>query len=174
MKPFLLLAIVFALPLGAASGACRAQAAQDDSTLAVHLSDRAMKDYMLNCAGCHRFDGRGAEKLGIPDFRGYVGVFTHLEAGRQYMVRVPGSAQSQLSDADLAQVLNWIVVRYDASHAARPFQPFSADEVGRVRSQRYDDVARERYELTKALKAEGLQPAPYAYGAGSRQAPAAP
>lgn len=171
MKALLPRALIFLVPLAIVTGNACAQAGPNEADNAVHLSDAAMKDYMLNCAGCHRFDGRGAEKLGIPDFRHRIGVFTHLPEGREYMVRVPGSAQSQLSDADLARVLNWIIVRYDPEHAARPFQGFTADEVSHVRSQRYDDVARERHALTSKLEAMGLTPAPYTYGAGKQPTP---
>lgn len=166
------LAAIFFAAMASFAGACTGLARAED--LFAYLTDGAMKDYMLNCAGCHRFDGKGAERLGIPDFRDSIGVFTHLERGRQYMIRVPGAAQSRLSDERLAQVLNWIVARYDTGHAAQPYAPFTAEEVGKVRTQRYDDVARERRELTRELESMGMRLAPYTYGVGNGQAGTAP
>jgi len=141
----------------------------DAQDLAIYLTDVAMRDYMLNCGGCHRVDGKGLEALGIPDFRNSIGLFTHLKQGRDYMIRVPGAAQSQLSDAALADVLNWMVARYAPRQAALPYLPFTAREVGRVRAQRYDDVAQARRALTRELEAMQLQPAPYTYGTGHDQ-----
>jgi len=136
--------------------------------LAVYLNDKAMRDYLLNCAGCHRFDGKGLEKLGIPDFRASISVFTHLPQGREYLIRVPGAAQSQLTDEALAQVLNWLVARYAPEQAPKPWQAYTAEEVARVRPKRYEDVARVRRELTRALQALALQPSTYTYGSAAR------
>jgi len=144
--------------------AVQAQSPAPRQDLSIYLSETAQRDYLLNCAGCHRFDGKGLEKQGIPDFRGSISLFTHLPAGREYLVRVPGSAQSQLNDEALAQVLNWLVARFAPEQAPQPWQPYTALEVARVRSQRYDDVARERRTLTEALHALGLRPAAYTYG----------
>ena len=76
-------------------------------------SSQAFKDYMLQCAGCHRYDGQGLTHRGIPNFNQSIGLFTRLPAGRDYMIRVPGASQSQLDNADLARVLNWIVATLD-------------------------------------------------------------
>src|SRR5579862_5025319 len=65
-------------------------------------------DYMLNCRGCHGPDGRGIAD-GAPAFRDTVGKFLRVPGGREYLVRVPGTAQSELSDARTAALLNWIV-----------------------------------------------------------------
>jgi len=144
--------------------AVHAQTSVSQQDMSVYLNERAQRDYLLNCAGCHRFDGKGLEKQGIPDFRGSISLFAHLQAGREYLIRVPGSAQSQLSDEALAQVLNWLVARFAPEQAPKPWQPYTALEVARVRSKRYDDVARERRALTDALHALGLRPAAYTYG----------
>ena len=47
-----------------------------------------------------------------------VGRFLRTSRGREYLIRVPGSAQSPLSDAALAALLDWIVVRFDPETAA--------------------------------------------------------
>ena len=47
--------------------------------------------------------------------------------------RVPGVATSPLGDADLAELMNWILWRFDREHLPANFQPFTAAEMGRLR-----------------------------------------
>ena len=56
-------------------------AAANGAPAADTLWQAARADYVLQCAGCHRVDGRGSTPHGIPDFRNSVGAFTHLPAG---------------------------------------------------------------------------------------------
>ena len=48
------------------------------------LRQAARADYVLQCAGCHRVDGRGSTPHGIPDFRNSVGAFVHLPEAVSY------------------------------------------------------------------------------------------
>lgn len=132
-------------------------------------NEGAFKDYMLQCAGCHRFDGTGAEQKGIPSFVDSIGLFSRIPEGRAYMIRVPGASQSQINNDDLAIVLNWIVAKYspDEYHNDN-FRPFTASEVGASRPYRFDDVAVERRKLEQILKEKGLEPANYFYGTAGR------
>lgn len=127
-------------------------------------STAAFKDYMLQCAGCHRFDGAGATHRGIPSFQDSIGLFTYLPAGRDYMIRVPGSSQSQLNNADLAQVLNWIVATFSPDQITSTYKPFTASEVGASRPYRFDDVVPVRKVLQQELEQQGHALAPYLYG----------
>jgi len=166
------LSCFFAAAALAAAGS--APTARADTTaalrdLSIYLTDHAMRDYVLNCSGCHRLDGKGAQHLGIPDFRGHIGIFTHLPQGREYLFRVPGAAQAQLSDDRLAKVLNWIIATYDSQRARQAdFVPYTGEEVATARAQRYDDVAKVRQTLTRQLQTIGLEPAPYTYGASNK------
>lgn len=127
-------------------------------------STAAYKDYMLACGGCHRFDGEGIGRNAVPSFRNSVGMFTQLPEGRAYMIRVPGASQSPLGNAELAQVLNWMVANFSPEQVAADFRPFTANEVGAVRPYRFDDVASARRELEGQLAEKNLHPAPYLYG----------
>ncbi|MEJ7927435.1 hypothetical protein WG908_11795 [Sphingobium sp. AN641] len=40
---------------------------------------------------------------------------------------------SNISDKDLADVLNWMIQRFDPTHIPKGFRPYSAMEVGRLR-----------------------------------------
>ncbi|MFV0282445.1 MAG: cytochrome C [Castellaniella sp.] len=141
-----------------------AAASQAAMLQAMGSSTSAYKDYMLNCGGCHRFDGEGVARNAVPSFRNSVGLFTHLPEGREYMIRVPGAAQSLLDNAELANVLNWMVANFSPGAVASDFRPFTAAEVGAVRPYRFDDVAAERRQITTRLLQMGLTPAPYLYG----------
>jgi mono/diheme cytochrome c family protein len=92
----------------------------------------AQVNYMLQCQGCHLADGMGREGK-VPQLRGLVGRYLEVPGGREYLVRVPGSSQSPLDDAELAEVLNWVVEQFGPEEVARGFVRFTAEEVRRVR-----------------------------------------
>jgi hypothetical protein len=107
-------------------------------------------DYMLHCMGCHLEDGSGAPGR-VPTLVG-VGRFLWAPAGRAYLVRVPGSAHAPLSDAALASLLNWMLVRFDPGSAgARAFVPYDAAEVARYRAAPLADADAERRRLLAIL-----------------------
>ena len=106
---------------------------------------RAQFNYQMSCQGCHAPDGSGASA--VPRMRGAVGMFLDLPEGREYLVRVPGSAVSALEDAELAEVLNWIVQEFAGESLTAPFEPYSAHEVGRLRQQPLNEVVQYRAQL---------------------------
>lgn len=128
------------------------------------LRQAARADYVLQCAGCHRVDGRGSNPHGIPDFRQSVGVFTQLPEGREYLIRVPGAAHSQLSNAELAAVLNWVLGEFSAAQLPAGFIPYTAEEVAAARPNRYDDVVPVRHALARKLTSMGFTLSDYSYG----------
>lgn len=93
---------------------------------------RARQNWILSCQGCHRSDATGTPQT-TPAMAGFVAKFLHLPGGREYLVRVPGVATAALSDADLAEVVNWSLVRFDAANVPADFKPYTAAEVGRLR-----------------------------------------
>lgn len=101
-------------------------------------------DYVLHCQGCHGPDGEGSAQ-GAPPFRGNVARLAATESGRAYLLRVPGTQFSELDDARLAAVLNWILERFDPPTGDRPgVRPFTADEVARLRGHPLVSVSGER------------------------------
>jgi hypothetical protein len=116
-------------------------------------------DYMLECQGCHGADGRGIPGA-VPDMRASLGRFLTVPGGREYLVRVPGSAQSPLDDRSLAELLNWMIRSFGPEEVARGFQPYDADEVASQRSP-LTDVEPLRRELLKRIgQAERAAPGP--------------
>lgn len=123
----------------------------------VEFTERARSNYMLQCQGCHGADGQGSRHGEVPDMRGVVGLFLRVEAGREYLVRVPGSAFSQLTDSALAEVLNWLLPKLSATEMPPYFQPFRAGEVGELRKKPLLDPVAERSRLLARLENIGIR-----------------
>jgi hypothetical protein len=117
----------------AASGACAG-----DDVARVH--------YLLHCGGCHLADGRGVPPE-VPSLRGELGRLAALPEGRRYLARVPGASQAPLSNAELAAVLNWVLVTFSEETLPSGFVPLSIDEVGNARSEVLADPLRERQRI---------------------------
>jgi hypothetical protein len=113
-------------------------------------------DYAFRCKGCHGFAGEGTPGH-VPRLAGFVGLFTRLPEGRDYLMRVPGVAGARLDDARLAAVLNWMLATYGRGQVAPGFAPFTPEEVGVARRQplRAEREAM-RARLLGALRARGL------------------
>jgi len=97
-------------------------------------AQRAWQNWTLNCQGCHRPDGTGTDQT-APSLAGTVARFLSVPGGREYLSRVPGVAASALSDADLAEVMNWMLWRFDKEHLPPDFQPYTAAEIGQLRTR---------------------------------------
>jgi mono/diheme cytochrome c family protein len=95
---------------------------------------RAWQHWTLNCQGCHRPDGTGSDET-APSLAGTVARFLSVPGGREYLGRVPGVAASALSSADLAEVMNWMLWRFDQEHVPEDFQPYTAAEIGQLRTR---------------------------------------
>lgn len=107
-------------------------------------------NYMLHCMGCHTPDGTG-EPGRVPSLRNTLIPFAASAAGRKFLVQVPGSAQSTLTDAELAAVLNWMVSTLSAQPARQELRPFTAAEVAAYRSTPLVAVKAERARLMASL-----------------------
>jgi mono/diheme cytochrome c family protein len=119
--------------------------------------DLGRQYYILNCAGCHQFDGTGSASHEIPKMRGAVGHFLRLPEGRAFLVQVPGTSNSALSDAQIAVLLNWMLPQFSREEIPPDFVPYTAEEVTRLRNQRLDDVAATRAAIVTRLAAMGYR-----------------
>jgi mono/diheme cytochrome c family protein len=102
--------------------------------------------YVLHCAGCHGLDGQGAYSARVPDLR-RMGHFLRLPGGRDFLTRVPGVLGSGLDDAQVAQVLNWMLD--GMARATRPADTplFTALEIDQARASPLADVMAQRRRL---------------------------
>lgn len=138
---------------GAAAGAFAAPAsAQADGAADAAL---ARQHWVLNCMGCHTATGGGIPGK-VPPLANSLGYFTHLPAGREYVMRVPGASNSALSDRELADVLNWVLTTMNRDALPRDFKPYTAAEVAAHRRPALSDVATVRAGLVRALQTRGI------------------
>ncbi|MBL8266692.1 c-type cytochrome [Steroidobacter sp.] len=114
--------------------------------IADDVERRAKEDYLLHCMGCHGEQGRGLVGK-VPSFPDDLGRLLTLPNGRDFIQRVPGVTQSDLSSVRLAAVLNWIVKTFAPADVAARTAPFTVAEVERLRTQPLLEVARERPAL---------------------------
>lgn len=114
-------------------------------------------NWLVLCSGCHLPKAHGVPDLGVPRINGFVGNFLKVDGGREYLVRVPGAAQAPLTDAQLADLLNWLVQGPLAGDSApTKFQPYTAAEVGDLRDDSFLLPDARRAELLQLMKNQGI------------------
>lgn len=111
----------------------------------------ARQNYILNCQGCHLPDGSGS-KGNVPKMNDFVGYFLHVPGGREFIVQVPGAASAPISDRELADVMNWILLNFSRNELPDPFEPYSAEEIGKLREEPLIDILQRREELLTQIK----------------------
>lgn len=122
-------------------------------SVAVTTSARAA--YAVHCAGCHGMDGAGSKLGYVPDLRG-LGQFLRLPGGREFVIKVPGVMGSGLSDAQVAEVTNWVLGGIAAASRPQGFVPYDGSEVTRARSTPLVDVAAMRRQLVAQARELGI------------------
>lgn len=109
-------------------------------------------NYMLNCQGCHLPDGSGFPAHNVPDLRNQMGKFLFVPGGREFIVQVPGSAQSDLDDQALADLLNWMLQTFSPDQLPANLQPYTGHEVAQLRQQPLTYVTEVRNQLMLKIK----------------------
>jgi mono/diheme cytochrome c family protein len=110
-------------------------------------------NYMLHCMGCHTPDGSG-EPGRVPSLKETLARLAASPAGRRFLVQVPGASQSPLSDAELAELLNWMIQTLSRARPER-VAPFTAAEVAEYRHKPLVAVQATRARLLRSLPASG-------------------
>ncbi|MFI8481453.1 cytochrome C [Pseudomonas sp. NPDC078700] len=115
-------------------------------------------NYELQCAGCHLGDGMGSKANDVPKMKGFVGNFLKVEGGREFLVRVPGMAQSALNDGQLAELVNWLIRKDGMAGASTPedFKPYTADEVAQLRHKAMLNLPGTRSKLIAEMRSQGI------------------
>jgi mono/diheme cytochrome c family protein len=119
-------------------------------------ADFGRQNYIQHCAGCHAFDGSGSPANGVPNMNGAVGHFLRLPEGRAFLIQVPGTSQARLSDAEIAELLNWMVARFSKDEIPKGFTPYTKDEVTKFRALKLNDVMGTRREIVRKLRGMGM------------------
>ena len=115
-------------------------------------------NYQLQCAGCHLGNGMGSAANDTPRMAGFVGNFLKVPGGREFLVRVPGMSQSALDNAQLADLLNWLIRADGMAGKSTPadYQPYSADEVAELRAETMLNLPGPRAGLIQQMRAQGI------------------
>ena len=82
----------------------------------------------------------------------FVGYFLHVPGGREFIVQVPGAASAPISDQELADVMNWMLLNFSRNELPDPFEPYSAEEIGKLREEPLIDILQRREELIARIR----------------------
>jgi hypothetical protein len=107
-------------------------------------------NYQLQCMGCHHADGAGDEGR-VPSVRRTLVPFSAIPEGRDFIVRVPGVAQSPLSDAEVAALLNWMARNLSDVPLPPDFVDYTIEEVALARHRPLPAVREVRAELLRRI-----------------------
>jgi hypothetical protein len=113
----------------------------------------AQSDYIEHCGGCHGLAGDSAPAA-IPVLRQRVGYFMCSEAGRDYLLQLPNVAFSPTDNAQLADLMNYVVFGLGGSSTPRGARPFTEADVARLRPHPMTSVSliQTRKGLVKGLE----------------------
>src|ERR1700679_4377735 len=115
------------------------------------------QDYML-----YWMVGRAPQAEGVPGkvppLAHALGLYMKPPAGRNYVLRVPGAANSALSDSELAAVLNWLAVTYSAGEFSSDTPMFTPPQAQKLAPVPLESVLAARGEVIGAMAAAGQAP----------------
>lgn len=110
--------------------------------------------FVLHCSGCHGRDGAGA--IDVPDMH-QLGQFLRLDGGREFIVKVPGVMNAGLSDAQIADVTNWVLANFAQQTLPAGHRPYEAAEIARARQAPLVDVEAARKSLLAQARARNVE-----------------
>lgn len=133
--------------------------------------------FVSHCATCHQLTGKGVPGI-YPPLAASVGRFVQIPGGRAYLIHtvlngMGGKIQvgsdtfegdmaswSQLSDQEIADVLNYVLAAFNGKLLSRDFKPLTAAEVKVARARRFssDQLHAEHDALLKAVQAKTAEP----------------
>jgi hypothetical protein len=105
-------------------------------------------NFQLHCMGCHLADGSGQAGR-VPSVRRSLVLFSASPDGRDYVIRVPGVAQSPLSDDDTAALLNWMTRNLSDVKLPAGVADYTAAEVHGRRDRPLAQVSATRTRLLR-------------------------
>jgi hypothetical protein len=81
-----------------------------------------------------------------------------IPEGREFVLRVPGVAQSPLTDADIAAVLNWMARNLSDAPLPAGFRNYNPGEVRALRGRPLAQVSEARQKLLERVHRPRAQP----------------
>jgi hypothetical protein len=154
-------AVVVAAVVLLSHGGVRAATALPDPHSVMTDPNQARVDYVENCGGCHGVAG-DTVPAHLPELAGRVGWFMCTPEARAYLIRLPNVAHSRITDnAELADMMNYVVFVLGKGTAPAGTAPFTADEVARERKLALTNMnlSAERLRLANTLVQQCHAPA---------------
>ena len=156
----LVVTVTLGLMLGTSVATADSMRLMLDANQAADAKAQRLK-YVLHCAGCHNEDGSGEPGI-VPDMRSEISKFLSVDEGKIYLIQVPGTANSFLSDGEVASLLNWILREFDPEHIPADFEPYMAAEIAKYRKTAISDAQKTRDALIRQMESSGhAAPVPY-------------
>ncbi len=124
---------------------------------AARMSPRGL--YILHCSGCHGPNGAGAASARVPAFQDSISALARDPEGRVYITHVPGVSGAGLRDFELADVLNYVVLRW--GDADITVEPFTEAEIATLRRLQIADIVAYRRAIAARLSRDGVAIADY-------------
>jgi cytochrome c553 len=121
--------VLFGAIVGVAGGAALHAQPPGAQSLA-SVSPRT--NYLERCGGCHGVEGRSTSML-VPDLKGRAGYFLCSDLGRNYAARLPNVVFSEISDNDLAALLNYVMFDLGAGSAPADAMRYAGGELSELR-----------------------------------------
>ena len=114
--------------------------------------NHAQTSYVAGCGGCHGIQGISRNDL-IPDLKDRAGYWLCTAEGRKYMVKLPNVALAPLSDAELADLMNFVAFDLGGVSAPKTAARYTASEITQLRAESpiITDVLRSRHTLVASL-----------------------
>ena len=106
-------------------------------------------NFLLYCTGCHAANGAG-KPPNVPSLRDELGRMISVPEMRSYLVRIPGASQAPISDADLTDVINWLLREFNSNTLPANFEEYTVGEVSDARRNILADPLRYRAEYWKS------------------------
>ncbi|GAA6186585.1 cytochrome C [Aliiglaciecola sp. NS0011-25] len=110
---------------------------------------RALFNYQMLCQGCHVGDGSGGKD--VPNMNGAVGIFLNSAEGREYLIKVPGAANSALDNKELAELMNWMLPIMGKDSVPDDFVPYTEQEVETLRQEPLMEVVEHRAKVLNQI-----------------------
>lgn len=86
-----------------------------------------------------------------------MGHFLTLPEGRAFLIQVPGTSNSPLSNAEIAVMLTWMAHEFSADTLPENFMPYTETEVAALRKQPLTDVFGTRKTIIEKLIEQGFK-----------------
>ena len=118
------------------------------------MAETAQNNYMLECQGCHKMDGSGTVES-VPTLKNHMAKFLLVPGGREFLVQVPGSAQSPLSDQELTDTLNWMLSEFGPIDIVNRHPQYTVENVSIWRKTPLIEVQAVREKLIQAIATIG-------------------